>query len=348
MHSKKLGVFIGRFQIFHHGHLANIIKALNDCERLLILVGSSFRAPNVKNPFSFEERLTLIKNNLKLLADKDQARVIIKPLEDNPYDEAGWVNEVKAQVYDCLLGNERPILIGHNKDESTYYLNHFKEWTPLEYPGVERINATALRTAFYEETLMADNPLKAWLPIPTRIFLEYFRKNNPEFRRLKEEHLFIKQYQNEWKGTPYPVLFVTTDTVLTCQQHVLLIQRGHCPGKHLWALPGGFLEINEGVEEGLFRELYEETQIDMAAYSLKKCLKGFQVFDRPDRSQIGRVITHSGWIDLPDQLFKQFPAINPADDAKAFCWVALDELDAYKTKLHDDHYFIIRAWQEKM
>ena len=62
----------------------------------------------------------------------------------------------------------------------------------------------------------------------------------------------------------YPRPAVTTDCVLFCQDHeeglsVLLIERGGEPYKGCWAFPGGFLEMDETVEEGAVRELREET-----------------------------------------------------------------------------------------
>jgi 8-oxo-dGTP diphosphatase len=46
-----------------------------------------------------------------------------------------------------------------------------------------------------------------------------------------------------------------------CDGKVLLIQRGKQPGKGLWSLPGGKVEIGEQVESAAVRELFEETQV---------------------------------------------------------------------------------------
>ena len=51
-----ISVFIGRFQPFHLGHLQNVKKALDNSLKIIINVGSSFNAANMKNPFSFEQR----------------------------------------------------------------------------------------------------------------------------------------------------------------------------------------------------------------------------------------------------------------------------------------------------
>ena len=61
----------------------------------------------------------------------------------------------------------------------------------------------------------------------------------------------------------YPHPAVTTDSVIFgfdgSSINILLIERGINPFKASWALPGGFLNINETVEEGAKRELSEET-----------------------------------------------------------------------------------------
>lgn len=63
----------------------------------------------------------------------------------------------------------------------------------------------------------------------------------------------------------YPHPAVATDSVVFGYDgknlHVLLIERGIEPFKGSWALPGGFLKMNETVEEGARRELEEETNI---------------------------------------------------------------------------------------
>lgn len=49
-------VFIGRFQPFHNGHRAIVDAAIEQAREVIIVVGSSFAARNIRNPFTFEER----------------------------------------------------------------------------------------------------------------------------------------------------------------------------------------------------------------------------------------------------------------------------------------------------
>ena len=66
------------------------------------------------------------------------------------------------------------------------------------------------------------------------------------------------RYVYDW---PRPM--VTVEAIVFCTfpagRKVLLIQRGQEPGKGLWAAPGGFLELDEEMEDGAARELAEET-----------------------------------------------------------------------------------------
>jgi len=53
-------VFIGRFQPFHHGHAKVIETALENAEHVIVLIGSSNRARDWYNPFTYEERASII------------------------------------------------------------------------------------------------------------------------------------------------------------------------------------------------------------------------------------------------------------------------------------------------
>ena len=92
----------------------------------------------------------------------------------------------------------------------------------------------------------------------------------------------------------YPRPAVTTDCVLFSRDErnelsVLLIERGGEPYKGCWAFPGGFLEMDETVEEGASRELQEETGLIIS--SGNGLLKQLGCYSKVDRDPRGRVIT---------------------------------------------------------
>ncbi len=87
----------------------------------------------------------------------------------------------------------------------------------------------------------------------------------------------------------YPRPSVTVDIVLLTDAFphpkILLIRRKNPPFEDLWALPGGFLEMDETLEESALRELNEETNISDVE------LTQVGTFGHPDRDPRGRVIT---------------------------------------------------------
>lgn len=103
--------------------------------------------------------------------------------------------------------------------------------------------------------------------------------------------------------------------------HLLLIERGGDPFKGAWALPGGFVKIDEDLLTGAKRELHEETGLPLGA------LEGYPfaqvgTYGAPDRDPRGRVITVAFLALIPsDQI--ELIAATDASDAQ---WFAVDEL----------------------
>lgn len=95
--------------------------------------------------------------------------------------------------------------------------------------------------------------------------------------------------QQEQYCYAYPRPAVTVDIVLFVfleeQLKVLLIQRGGPPFEGQWALPGGFVDMDESLDEAARRELAEETGADDVY------LEQLYTFGAPDRDPRGRVIT---------------------------------------------------------
>ena len=87
----------------------------------------------------------------------------------------------------------------------------------------------------------------------------------------------------------YPRPAVTVDILLFAEdsidRKILLIQSKNPPFEDHWALPGGFVEMDESLEESALRELREETGLSRVQ------LTQLGAFGAPDRDPRGRVIT---------------------------------------------------------
>lgn len=93
---------------------------------------------------------------------------------------------------------------------------------------------------------------------------------------------------------------------------LLLIKRGGFPYRGCWALPGGFLQRNETVEECARRELEEETCLKVQTLLPLGC------FSTPGRDPRGWIISHPYLAILSEEESKNKPAAG--DDASAACW----------------------------
>jgi 8-oxo-dGTP diphosphatase len=130
----------------------------------------------------------------------------------------------------------------------------------------------------------------------------------------------------------YPRPAVTVDCLITClqgdQRQILLIRRKNEPYRNQWALPGGFMDINERLADAARRELEEETGLKI------NYLEQFHVFDEPGRDPRGRTIT----VVFTGQVKDIKSAVRPASDTTAVKWFPIDELP----ELAFDHCDIIK------
>lgn len=339
--NKKLSIVIGRFQPLHNGHVDLISQAKRVADKTLVLVGSCNSPRTPKNPWTFEERRAMIRKTLG--ENKD---FIIRPLEDYLYSDLDWCNAVQDHVHE-FAKDEDVILVGCNKDESTYYMNLFPQWKVLETKplqtfdeGKKIIDATTVRKIYFETESVDD--LKHLVPGATveRLgdWTEYHDKADSRFLALQNEYNMIKSYKEAWSKAPFPPTFVTTDAVVMCGSNILLVKRKFAPGKGLWALPGGFVNQNEFIQDSMLRELKEETKIKVHKNILRGSIKNQKVFDAPGRSLRGRTITHAYLIVLNG--YNGLPEVKGSDDAEDAKWVPLHKFYGMETQLFEDHWHI--------
>ena len=102
----KRGVFVGRFQPFHKGHLEVIKKIMKDVDELVIIVGSSQYSHRLDNPFTAGERITMIRKALEEAGIKLQ-KIWIIPVPD-VHQHGLWVCQIAgyAPKFDVVYSNE--------------------------------------------------------------------------------------------------------------------------------------------------------------------------------------------------------------------------------------------------
>lgn len=135
---------------------------------------------------------------------------------------------------------------------------------------------------------------------------------------------------------PHPAL--TTDCVVFgfdgSGLNLLLVERGLKPYKGKWALPGGFVRIDETLEEGALRELREETGV-MDIY-----IEQLQAFSRVDRDPRERVVTVAFLAFVRQEGYE----VIAGDDAAKAQWFPVDMLP----DLAFDHSEIVRVALDKL
>ena len=143
------GLFIGRFQPFHKGHLATVKFALEKVEQLVIVVGSAQKSHEPRNPFTAGERIRMIKESLDSDGETDVRRILIIPVPDTDV-HALWTHQVDMLVpkYDVVFAN----------DLFTLMLFQEKGIKALEAPLYRRdeMKATEIRKRMVEEETWED------------------------------------------------------------------------------------------------------------------------------------------------------------------------------------------------
>lgn len=102
----KRGLYVGRFQPVHLGHLGAVKSVLEDAEELVIVIGSAQYSHNIDNPFTAGERLVMIRKALEE-ARIDCSRVWIVPVPD-VHLHMLWVSALEGYTprFDVVFSNE--------------------------------------------------------------------------------------------------------------------------------------------------------------------------------------------------------------------------------------------------
>lgn len=104
--TRTVGLFVGRFQPIHKGHVKAIKRIMEEVGELIIVVGSAQYSHQMDNPFTAGERVTMIRLALQE-AGIDMSRCCIIPVPD-VHAHHLWVARVVASVprFDVVFTNE--------------------------------------------------------------------------------------------------------------------------------------------------------------------------------------------------------------------------------------------------
>ena len=100
------GLYVGRFQPFHTGHLETIKEALKEVEELVIVIGSAQYSHNNHNPFTAGERIVMIRRALEE-ANINHSRIWIVPVPD-VHLHMLWVSALEGYTphFETVFSNE--------------------------------------------------------------------------------------------------------------------------------------------------------------------------------------------------------------------------------------------------
>lgn len=325
-------VLIGRFQPFHTAHLEIIKRATALCDKLIVVTGSAAQPRTYKNPFTSQERERMIKAATSGLA----LQIVVESNIDTMYNDQAWAVRVQAIVAKNTQPGERIAIIGHKKDESSFYLDMFPQWGYENVDEIEPLSAVNIRDLYFKRDVNMKF-IKNVVPETTFVYLDAF-KDTPEYEQIIREREFLIEHAKQYASLKYPPIFSTADAVVIQSGHVLMIKRRAEPGRGLWALPGGYVNANtdKTVLDAAIRELREETMIKVPGPVLRGSIVDNRVFDAVDRSPRGRIITHCFKIQLPDG---ELPKVKGSDDAEKARWVPIAEVRS--DECFEDHYDMV-------
>ncbi|MBN2459102.1 NUDIX hydrolase [Candidatus Woesearchaeota archaeon] len=151
---------------------------------------------------------------------------------------------------------------------------------------------------------------------------------------INDYYKYLKPYKDSAKtydSSKYEKPSVTADmlifTIRNNELQVLLIKRKSWPFKGMWAIPGGFVGLNEPIDEAAKRELLEETGVKDVY------LEQLYTFGKPERDPRTRVITIAYYALISSANVK----LEASTDAADVAWLPVDNIP----KLAFDHNEIV-------
>ena len=122
----------------------------------------------------------------------------------------------------------------------------------------------------------------------------------------------------------------TVDAIIQKSSSILLVKRKKEPYKNQFALPGGFVNEGETIEEAIEREVYEETSLKIHPIDI------LGVYSDPTRDPRGHMMT----VVFIVLIIKGIATAG--DDAKEISWIPIEKIN--EIKIAFDHKFVLRDY----
>lgn len=257
----KYGIYIGRFQPFHKIHRQIVLEALDKVDQLIIFVGSSNATPDIKNPFTADERITMMKLavNPHMHGSRAKKKVGYTPIRDFYYNENMWIAEIQREVNKITNDPEEHsiALFGSYKDNTSYYIDLFPQWKFEPTTAKSHMNATSIRDRLFTAVdthegwddnggTKADRCWRTDLPEEVADWIEknfIYKRGGKGFtdryKNLKNEYDFIKWYKEQFNGRKiedvkeeFENLITKKEIEFTEDQIDLVSERIQTAGKH--------------------------------------------------------------------------------------------------------------------
>lgn len=148
----ELALILGRFQVFHKGHVEIVDKALEVADKVLILVGSSQESGTERNPFSYETRRDMIA---KCFADNIDRIIIIGIPDAGLGNNQSWGDYVVEYVKRHVGRLPDVAISGEETRRTSWYANY--DIDEIFIPKTTDVSATKMRA------WMVENNQKEWL-----------------------------------------------------------------------------------------------------------------------------------------------------------------------------------------
>lgn len=163
-----------------------------------------------------------------------------------------------------------------------------------------------------------------------------FEVNN--FKSKKCKACGFTYYANPCSATAAFILRTVSDEAGNSHEELLAVRRAKAPALGTLDLPGGFCDMYETVEEGMRREIQEETglEVDEITY----------LFSSPNVYMYSGMGVHTLDMDFLVRLKGDIPHIQAADDAAEALWIPLDKIKPEEFGLTSIRNAVIRFLKE--